>query len=40
MGADGVPTFGIQDKNETMNNLPREMMFQMTWEFRPSRRRL
>jgi len=40
MGADGVPTFGLQDKNETMNNLLREMMFQMTWEFRPSRRRL
>ena len=40
MGADGVPTFGMQDKNEAMNNLLREMMFQMTWEFRPSRRRL
>lgn len=40
MGADGVPTFGVQDKNEAMNNLLREMMFQMTWEFRPSRRRL
>jgi hypothetical protein len=40
MGSDGVPTFGMQDKNETMNNLLREMMFQMTWEFRPSRRRL
>jgi hypothetical protein len=39
-GADGVPTFGMQDKDETMNNLLREMMFQMTWEFRPSRRRL
>lgn len=40
MGADGVPTFGMQDKNETLNNLLREMMFRMTWEFRPSRRRL
>jgi len=40
MGADGVPTFGMQNKNEAMNNLLREMMFQMTWEFRPSRRRL
>ncbi|MCJ7487400.1 MAG: hypothetical protein MUQ25_14730 [Candidatus Aminicenantes bacterium] len=40
MGADSVPTFGMQDKNETMNNLMREMMFRMTWEFRPSRRRL
>ncbi len=40
MGADGIPTFGMQDKNETMNNLLREMMFQLTWEFRPSRQRL
>lgn len=40
MGADGVPTFGMNDKNEALNNLLREMMFQMTWEFRPSRRRL
>ena len=40
MGADGVPTFGMRDKNETMNNLLREMMFQMTWEFRASRQRL
>ncbi len=40
MGADGVPTFGMQNKNEAMSNLLREMMFQMTWEFRPSRRRL
>ena len=40
MGADGVPTFGMQNKNEAMSNLLREMMFQMTWEFRPSRRGL
>jgi hypothetical protein len=40
MGSDGVPTFGMQDKNEAMNDLLREMMFQMTWDFRPSRRRL
>lgn len=40
MGEDGVPYFGIQEKNEAMNNLLRQMMFQMTWEFRPPRRRL
>lgn len=40
MGSDGVPTFGMQNKNEAMNNLLREMMFQLTWDFRPSRRRL
>lgn len=40
MGEDGVPVFAIRDKNEAMNNLLREMMFQLTWDFRPSRRRL
>lgn len=40
MGEDGVPYFGIQEKNEAMNNLLRQMMFQLTWDFRPSRRRL
>lgn len=40
MGADGIPTFGLKDKNEAMNDLMRQMMFQLTWDFRPSRRRL
>lgn len=40
MGPDGVPTFGIRDKNEAMNNLLREMAYQVTWDFRPTRRRL
>lgn len=40
MGEDGIPTFGLRDKNEAMNSLLREMMFQLTWDFRPSRRRL
>ena len=40
MGGDGVPTFAVQNKNEAMDNLLREMMYQLTWDFRPSRRRL
>ena len=40
MGADGVPNFGLRDKNEAMLNLLRQMMFQLTWDFRPTRRRL
>jgi len=40
LGPDGVPVFGLQDKNEAMADLLREMMYQLTWEFRPSRRRL
>lgn len=40
LGPDGVPVFGLRDKNEAMNNLLREMMFQLTWDFRPTRQRL
>lgn len=40
VGPDGVPTFGLRDKNEAMSNLLREMAFQLTWDFRPTRRRL
>jgi hypothetical protein len=40
LGPDGVPVFGIRDKNEAMANLLREMMYRLTWDFRPTRRRL
>jgi hypothetical protein len=40
LGPDGVPVFGLRDKNEAMNNLLREMMFRLTWDFRPTRQRL
>jgi len=40
LGPDGVPVFGIRDKNEAMNNLLREIMFRLTWDFRPTRQRL
>jgi hypothetical protein len=40
VGGDGVPTFAMRDKNEAMDNLLREMMFRLTWDFRPTRQRL
>lgn len=40
LGPDGVPIFGLRDKNEAMTNLLREMTFRLTWDFRPTRRRL
>jgi hypothetical protein len=40
LGPDGVPVFGIRDKNEAMSTLLREMMFRLTWDFRPTRQRL
>lgn len=40
MGPNGIPTFGIRDKNEAMHSLLREMSYQLTWDFRPTRRRL
>jgi hypothetical protein len=40
MGGDGVPTFAMRDKNEAMANLLREMMFRLSWDFRPTRQRL
>ncbi len=36
----GVPVFAVRDKNAAMNELLREVMYQMTWDFRPTRRRL
>ncbi len=40
MGRDQVPYFGLGDKNEAVHNLLREIMFQLTWDFRPTRRRI
>ena len=40
LGSDGIPTFSIGDKNEAMSNLLRDMAYQLTWDFRPTRRRL
>lgn len=40
MGPNGTPTFSLRDKNEAMSSLLREMAYQLTWDFRPTRRRL
>jgi hypothetical protein len=36
----GVPVFSVRDKSAAMDQLLREIMFQLTWDFRPTRRRL
>jgi hypothetical protein len=36
----GVPVFAVRDKNAALNDLLRQMMFQLTWDFRPTRQRL
>jgi hypothetical protein len=37
---DGVPVFSVRDKSAALDNLLREVMFRLTWDFRPTRRRL
>jgi hypothetical protein len=36
----GIPVFSARDKNQALNDLLRQIMFQMTWDFRPIRRRI
>jgi hypothetical protein len=36
----GVPVFAVGNQNSAMDNLLRQMMYQMTWDFRPTRQRL
>jgi hypothetical protein len=40
MGDDGVPVFSMKDKSSAMDDLLREIMFRLTWDFRPTRQRL
>jgi hypothetical protein len=37
---DGVPVFSVREKSAAMAQLLREVMFRLTWDFRPTRRRL
>ena len=37
---DGVPVFAVRDKSTAMDSVLREIMFRLTWDFRPTRRRL
>jgi hypothetical protein len=36
----GVPVFSVREKSAAMTQLLREVMFGLTWDFRPTRRRL
>lgn len=37
---DGVPVFRVRDKDTALEDTLREIMFRLTWDFRPTRRRL
>jgi hypothetical protein len=37
---DGIPVFSVRDKSAAMNDVLREIMFRVTWDFRPTRQRL
>lgn len=36
----GVPVFQVRNKNTALDDLLREVMYRLTWDFRPTRRRL
>lgn len=36
----GMPVFSVQDKSAAMRDLLRDIMYRLTWDFRPTRRRL
>ncbi|HDT13514.1 MAG TPA: hypothetical protein ENO03_04065 [Candidatus Aminicenantes bacterium] len=36
----GVPVFSLRDQSAALNDILREIMFRLTWDFRPTRRRL
>jgi hypothetical protein len=40
MGVDQVPSFGMTDRDREMMNLIRDIMHQLTWDFRPTERRI
>jgi hypothetical protein len=40
MSPEGVPYFGIRDKDEATMKLLRELMYELTWDFRPTTRRV
>jgi hypothetical protein len=36
----GVPVFSVRDKSAAMAEALRDLAFRLTWDFRPTRRRL
>jgi hypothetical protein len=37
---EGVPVFSVRDKSAATNDLLRRIMYQMTWDFRPTQQRV
>ena len=37
---DGVPVFSIRDKSAALNEVLRQIMYRLTWDFRPTRMRI
>ncbi len=37
---DGVPVFSVRDKSAALNEILRQIMYRLTWDFRPTRVRL
>jgi len=40
LGVDQVPSFGMTDKDQATMNLVRDLMHQLTWDFRSTERRI
>ncbi len=36
----GIPVFAVRDKDAALNQLLRQVMYQMTWDFRPTQQRV
>jgi len=37
---DGIPVFSVRDKGAALNDVLRDIMYRLTWDFRPTRQRL
>jgi len=37
---DGIPVFSVRDKSAALNDVLRDLMYRLTWDFRPTRQRL
>jgi len=37
---DGIPVFSVRDKSAALNDVLRDIMYRLTWDFRPTRQRL
>ncbi len=36
----GIPVFAVRDKNAALNEMLRQIMYQMTWDFRPTQQQV